>query len=81
MVLYSVLRSLGIDVAILPILEKEGDYGIVNRDLGIKGGSGYGYYSGYVSKPLMKYLESGEVQKIREDESEPMAFGGRIKGS
>lgn len=27
----------------------------------------------------MKYLESGEAQKIREDETETTAFGDRIK--
>lgn len=85
LVLYSVFRSLGVEVAILPILEKEGEYsierqGIERQDLRIKdgGSSGNGYYS-FVPKPLMKYLESGEAQKIREDETGPVAPGGHIK--
>lgn len=70
----------GMEVAILPILEKEGEYGIENQDLGTKDGVGYGDgYYGYVPKPLMKYPESGEAQTIREDEMGPVAPGGRIK--
>lgn len=42
--LYSVLRSLGIDVAILPIPEKDGQYGIQNQDLGIMDGHYGGWY-------------------------------------
>ncbi|BCR91148.1 uncharacterized protein ACHE_61034S [Aspergillus chevalieri] len=44
LVLYSVLRSLGIDVAILPIPEKDGQYGIQNQDLGIMDGHYGGWY-------------------------------------
>jgi len=54
---------------ILPILEEEGDW---------YQGSRFGN-QGRHSKLLMKYLESGEAQKIREDETETTAFGDRIK--
>ena len=70
--LYSVFRSLGIEVAILPILEVDGDYGTENPQLGIGGTKKKDiFYGDLALEELQGYLETGEYCGIRNKELMP----------
>lgn len=69
LVLYSIFRSLGIEVAILPILEKDGRYGIENQDLGIQGDISE-WEESYDAECLMDCLENGGAEHMDFNESQ-----------
>lgn len=65
----SVFRSLGIEVAILPVLEVDGDYGTENPSLGIGGSEKKDIFYGDVAlEELQGYLETGKYYDIRKKE-------------
>lgn len=60
LVLYSVFRSLGAEVAILPIIDALWHYGIQNPQLGLNESDSSLYdYSG-ASREMKQYLNTGE---------------------
>ncbi|KAI9926316.1 hypothetical protein MW887_004080 [Aspergillus wentii] len=78
LVLYSVLKSLGIEVNVLPVLENDGKYGSANPQLGLSGtvshknGRFYmGTYGDYEAYGLKDYLAKGEKLKINYSEIMP----------
>lgn len=72
--LYSVFRSLGIEVAILPVLEVDGDYGTENPSLGIGGSEKKEiFYGDLALEELQGFLETGEYYGIRNKELMPQS--------
>lgn len=69
--LYSVFRSLGIEVSILPVLEIDGNFGTENPQLGIGVAKNKPWYGEFGYKELRRYLETGKYYSMNSPELIP----------
>lgn len=73
--LYSVFRSLGIEVAILPVLKINGNFGTENPQLGIGVTEKESWYGRSRYEELRRYLETGKYYSINSPELIPSSTG------
>ena len=79
MVLYSIFRSLGIEVAILPVLEVDGHFGTENPQLGIGGAEKKDiFYGDLALEELQGYLETGKYYGTRKKELMPQSSNADV---
>lgn len=77
--LYSVFRSLAIEVAILPVLEIDRNFGAENPHLGIGAAKNKPWYGGFGYEELRRYLETDKHYSMNSPgliPSSTIAYGG-----